>query len=536
MEDFNNRWTVTAAYAVIFIFAALVLLYNLQQRLYWGDEAETANLAVNITKFGLPKSDDGKNTITINGTDADTSDIVWTWRPWLDLYVTAASFAIIGKTTAAGRLPFALFGLASVVFIAVVARGIYKTHAGAILTALFFVTNQAFILHARQCRYYAIVIAAEILLIYGLFLILRGRRGSGQVCTAIALVLQFYCNYIIVIGGILSLGIFTVIMRRRGKAIARPVVIAVSAFLVAALPWLIYARPWGQLGQLADRDPAVKVFNYIQEINFHMFPLVLIFIPMVGYIYRKIHGAKSTANTSAQTDITHDMNLLLLISIPCQLPAAALSPGIFMRYIIVLAPVFCLLQGYIISKYVKPAIVGCALTAVLCLTNYLSYYPAYFMKGFHEPELPLMTLVRDIVSRHTDAIDDTVAFLKKEGQPDESILVKDPEFPLIFYTGMEIIDYRFHHGVFAERLPDWIFPLSISGVLANSAFTIPDEIAQLYDPITITVHNSTRGGNMPEPDKHESLSQSATVNLVIYHKKSKMIRFLPQRHVGQSGQ
>ncbi|MEO5361837.1 MAG: hypothetical protein H7843_15580 [Nitrospirota bacterium] len=519
----NTRKVVTAAYTAIFLFAAFILLYNLQERLYWGDEAETALLAVNITKYGLPKSYDGKNTITLNGTDMDTRNMVWTWRPWLDLYVAAVAFTAVGKTTAAGRLPFALIGLASVAFITYLAGRIYKSHLSAILTALFIVTNQAFVLHARQCRYYSIVIFAEILLIFGLFLILTGRRRSGIVYTAASLVLQFYCNYIIVIGSILSLTIFAIIVQKRNKAIIRPLVISISVFLISALPWLIYAQPWGQFERLARGNAVYKLLNYVEEINFHMFPVVLVLIPIGVYIYRLTCGLRDSADTSKESA---DANLFLVISIACQLPAAIISPGVYMRYIIVLVPVFCLLQGYIISKYARPAIVGYALTAVLCLTNYLSYYPAYFIKGVHQTELPLSTLIRDISSTHSDVLNDIVVFLKKEGLPDESILVKDPEFPLIFYTGMEIIDYRYHPEAFQDRLPDWIFPVSISGVMATSAFNIPDEVMPLYEPVTVTVHNSRRGANMPEPDKHESVSPSAKTDIVVYHKKSRLIRFL----------
>jgi hypothetical protein len=328
---------------------------------------------------------------------------------------------------------------------------------------------------------------------------------------------------------VLSLTIFAIVVRRRRGDIVRPLALSVSAFFISAIPWLVYARPWGQLNSITRENAVEKLFDYLKEINFHIFPFALALIPAGYFIYRRFTRTAPDpgADTSVETIDTRDMNLFLLISIPCHLPAVIVSPGIFMRYIIVLVPVFCLLQAYITIKYARPAIFRYGLVAVLCLTNYLSYYPAYFFRDFHQPELPLFTLVHDISSKYSDALDDVVAFLKKEGAPDESILVKDPEFPLIFYTGMEVIDYNYHTEVFFKgNLPDWIFPVSISGVLPPPPLKIPDEVMSLYEPVTIPVRNSRRGANMPEPDKHISFSPLDKTDIVVYKKKSKLIRFL----------
>jgi hypothetical protein len=87
--------------AVVFFFA----FYNLGGRALWGDEAETATLARNILKFGLPKVDDGVNHISLHGDKYDARDGIWTWSPWLQEYVAAASFAAFGTTTWAARAP-----------------------------------------------------------------------------------------------------------------------------------------------------------------------------------------------------------------------------------------------------------------------------------------------------------------------------------------------------------------------------------------------------------------------------------------------
>ncbi len=95
------------AYGVIISFAAFLLFHNLSDRLLWDDEAETALLAENINKFGVPKSTDGKNSIVLFGYESNEDD-VWIWSPWLDEYITAASFSLFGKSTFSARFPFVL--------------------------------------------------------------------------------------------------------------------------------------------------------------------------------------------------------------------------------------------------------------------------------------------------------------------------------------------------------------------------------------------------------------------------------------------
>src|SRR5580692_6477510 len=116
---------VYLALAAIVFFLAFC---NLDGRPFWGDEAETALLARNVLKFGVPRVDDGVNRILLHGDKFDARDGVWTWSPWLQDYITAGSFAIFGQTTWAGRAPFAFIGCISVVVLGFIAWQIYRSH------------------------------------------------------------------------------------------------------------------------------------------------------------------------------------------------------------------------------------------------------------------------------------------------------------------------------------------------------------------------------------------------------------------------
>src|SRR5437870_7400812 len=102
------NYGLSLAYGAVFAFALFLFFYHLDNRLLWGDEAETALLAKNVLRFGIPKTVDGVNHITELGNFRDeNTGHIWTWTPWLQEYVTAASYLVLGGTTWSSRAPFA---------------------------------------------------------------------------------------------------------------------------------------------------------------------------------------------------------------------------------------------------------------------------------------------------------------------------------------------------------------------------------------------------------------------------------------------
>ncbi len=187
------------AYGLVFLISSFLLFYNLDDRFLWGDEAETALLAVNTTKTGLPKVTDGKNEITLYGLGIDSNeDHIWTHRPFLDQYLTAISFLTFGKNTFAARFPFALIGVITIVLLAAVTYRIYNDHRIALITALLLGSNIVFLLYARNCRYYAIIMFLQVSLFYGYHRLINRQTVSGSILISVTLIGQCYCNYIVI--------------------------------------------------------------------------------------------------------------------------------------------------------------------------------------------------------------------------------------------------------------------------------------------------------------------------------------------------
>src|SRR5436309_2288803 len=124
-----QRPLIAGIYGGILLLGVFVLFYNLDGRLLWGDEAETAVLAKNVVKFRIPKTVDGMNHITLYGGGIDENkDNIWILSPWLQEYVAAVTFKLFGATTWTSRAPFAFIGWLSLVLIAFTAYQIYRDH------------------------------------------------------------------------------------------------------------------------------------------------------------------------------------------------------------------------------------------------------------------------------------------------------------------------------------------------------------------------------------------------------------------------
>ena len=179
--------------AAIVSLAAILLFWGLTAKDLWQDEAATAVLATRMLKFGRPMAYDGVNLLTIDMQDEDDDaslsrrtrdpktaidyfvgqgnfkpDTTWKWQPWGLFAIAAVSIRILGQTTLAARLPFALAGLATVPLLFRLVRRQFGSLPMAALSALLLVCNTYWILHARQCRYYSVS---------SLFLVLTDRKS-----------------------------------------------------------------------------------------------------------------------------------------------------------------------------------------------------------------------------------------------------------------------------------------------------------------------------------------------------------------------
>ncbi len=493
-------------YILIAALAVFSLCWNLGDRLLWGDEAETALLAVNITKYGVPLVDDGRNVISLyDGRDAN-EDGLWVWSPWLDEYLAAASFTLFGKSTVSARLPFVLAALAAVALLALLARRIYGRHDVALASIFLCVTCVPFLLHSRQCRYYAVLMLAQLWLLWGFGRMLAGARASGAAQVALALAIQFYCNYMVLPGNVAALVAVTLLFRRRRPEMQPAIVAAVFGSALLAAPWLLYSSATSQLkGVRWDRFGDNAVY-YLTEINAHLLPLVLLFIPLLPAAARLIQRR----GRSNAKDLSGAMTILLWMVLLFQVVLLSLSPLKYFRYLTPLIPVMALLGAVILMTHLKPLWLGISLVVVAGLSNALSL-------GISHPlGFSYIRYLRSVTAEYTDRFEDTVEYFRSVDSVDQTVMVGDPEFPLIFYTEMRVIDARFLRRL--ERAPDWILPTSPSGVAERAPLQLPPQVRREYDRVRLKVHASRRGGSRPDPDAFVPFTSREMEEITIYRR------------------
>jgi hypothetical protein len=509
---------VRLGYVVVFIFTLFLLFYRLDNRPLWGDEAETALLARNILHFGVPKTIDGINHITLAGNFRDENAAhVWTWSPWLQNYLVAGMYAVFGVSTWTSRVAFAAVGWLSVILLARVAYQIYRDHRVALAAAVLLGTSEIFLLHSRQCRYYSVTVLAGILLVYGAFEILTNRKGaSGIWLLSSAFIVQFYANFLIAIAHLPLLVILSWFARKQTRSLVK-LAIVFGLFVLAALPWIVYAHTWQQSGDLAAGkivslaagDIASRALYYITEWNFHFVPWIFLFLPIFGLIIRADRPQAST------TSCLRPLEQSLSISFGCSFFLFLLTPT-ELRYLLPLLPVACLLVSAWSFRYLRWPKLAVSIVALQSVTNVIAIVSTLGLSREHSWRAPLFQFVEGLNQNYADRFTDVRDFFSREGQPGQSVVVRDPEFPLIFYTGLKIIDARLGRP---EYLPDWILPQSASGTIEQRPMQLPGFVSANYDRILLRVHDSDRMDNLPEPDRYQYLTTPNLVDFPIYRKK-----------------
>jgi len=287
----RDGWVLLAIMAL----GACLLLPNLGNTNLWQDEAETALLARSVLKHGYPLARDGGVLVTQDKGRDSNSDGVWTWHPWLQFYVTAASFSLLGESATSARVPFVLIGLANLLLLHRLVRRLFGDRRVANVACLLLATSIPFLLHVRQARWYALAMFGSTWLIYA-WLKLQARERSAVLQIIAASLLLLHSNYLsfaAVWGGLALHFVHGLACGRPGPDFA-PVFRAGVAVVLCTLPWLIFlsggweegAGDWAYLVRLlAD---GFASFRYPDV----AWLLLLLLVPALLWGIKRLQGLK----------------------------------------------------------------------------------------------------------------------------------------------------------------------------------------------------------------------------------------------------
>jgi hypothetical protein len=440
------------AQVILGSLAALLLLWNLSEKYLWQDEATTAVLAVRMLRFGQPLAYDGVNLITndnffaedIRSIDQRTANpkaavdyyvrrgdfkanTAWTFSPWGQFVVAAAGIRLLGQTTLAARLPFALAGIATVLLLYRFARTHFNSSLIAFLAALLLVLNAYWILHNRQCRYYALT---------SLFLVLTlisyARWQWGGRWGAAVFVIVAWCWFQVDYGTVWPVFgvLFVDALIAQRRTWWRPV--GVGLVLAAAIaPFIFYYELWGRLSvQLRTWND--RFLGNLFNINQYVIPVLILLAVLALLVWRWKNLAGPERRLVA---IGSAIILLLSLWVPTT------APDYYVRYLVAAMSVGSLLTAWVLVRGLGPSrpwLVGLG-AAVLVLTPWLPR-PLHALAPPQDwnttgviVRRELSILVSEVFGHRPDPNRIVAEWLKQNAAPTDEILINYEDVPLMYY-------------------------------------------------------------------------------------------------------
>jgi len=500
--------TANRIYLIIILsIASLLLFYNLDNQYLWQDEAETAVLARNVFKFGLPKAFDGKNTILLMELPDLSNNYfpgwVWMGQPWLGIYVTHLSFRAFGINTFAARLPFALFGLLSIFATYLTAQRLFKDRALSNIAVLLISFSVPFILHARQCRYYSLGILLMVLSLY-LYLDYLEKKKFSELKLLIILFLLINTSISYFLSAITAIIAHLYFSDRRSFLSKRNIIFFLAALSYSAPILYLFKLP-RRLSQFDVEWIFHNIKYYIRSINRYIFPWRAFIVLYLVYAVKKRRRCLPLSDNEKRPV------LLLAFFILSAFPYLIFVNFNTLRYVIHLVPFLFILEAWIFSRLMRrfKYIAVLVVLPLALFTNVLSISKpvASYLSGY----------IYEITHDYDGPEEGIVKFLQKNAKPGD--VVKIPhcaDNATMFYTDLKVNNLPPFDG---RTYPEWIIPRLEWN---RSEFYDSDyykEIKKRYDEITIP-YPDIRWENRPDDmGYHKFKTDTLAPRIKIYRRR-----------------
>ena len=433
----RTNWIYAAALSGMFVVVAYLSVTGLANTYFWDDEAHVAIMANNVLATGHLTAWDGRNLHAYrNGVVLDKN--LRQLGPPLDSLLVAGSFWLFGPSTWAGRLPFVLAGLASLVlFWGIVRHDLGQGRPTCLYAMGVLGLSPVFLLNIRQCRYYALALLFSLLAFYAYRRCLSTARLRHFITLASASALLFYSSFFLAVAFLLALGVVHGVFYRRrfGRKEWGKAALAVVVFAVTTLPALESVLHYPDLGQGEPwlmRRLTLWWWN-MRDLN------LLACLPWtiaVGLFYVLLRYRQHIpAARMAWQWVTFSVAYVTCIAVfspqPTTVPTIA-----DIRYLIIVVPFLAglagLFLGYIHQR--MPVVAG-TLLLVLLTTNVLTLTP--FNRQF---QWLLPAYIGEIHRAYPTSYEAVASFLQRHATQDD-VVFTFPEYthpPLIFYVGERV--------------------------------------------------------------------------------------------------
>jgi hypothetical protein len=517
---------------VILAVAAFLLFFRLDHRPFWQDEAETACLARNVLKYGVPKAFDGVNLISQEEGREFDADYIWRWSPWLQIYLAAGAFKVGGLTTWAGRFPFAAAGLACIWLVYFLIKRRFGDLAWARLAAALLTTSLVFIMFSRQCRYCSLGAFLALASLYAFRGPWQSRFGPAALLV-ISLGSLFYANYLLFLSYAAPFLIAALLVYRRELPVYRTLFLSVL-IVALTLPGLFLFRLQQQSGMLNFTLVPRYLELYFADLFQFMVPLPVV----LGLLWRWRGAALCREGLPGDPEEKFVMFLSLIIL--GNIAIIALVPQRQHRYLLHLYPLCAMLLGWaVIRVYRYQKFSGVLLGLLLLFTNWLHLVPMDWLgianrpprTDFHMltyPNLPLKLYLTELFSSYPDVNQSLIRFFQREGRPGETILVTYGDLPLQFYTPFKVVGGLQWRQTPPGDLPPWVVKRCDTRLNREKLLSRSEELILHYPRLfqdyqaIVLPYPDELFGNRADPYYHHFVPPAEPfTRLVVYRKRAK---------------
>lgn len=520
----NSRVTESVIIS-LFVLASVLIFTNLGSVYLWEDEAETVLVAKTIWTDGIPKITDGVNYFyQEQGKRVGYGD-VWAWTPWLQFYIAAISFQLLGTSEWSLRLPFAIAGFVAFIVFYRFSKQIFGP-ATALLSSSFLVLNVPFLLYVRQCRYYSFVILGTVWAVNALKFMTEKPKPIFGFSLFWALFVIFHSNYLIWFAMVFSILAFAFLPFQVHSR--RAILITLTSSFVINLPWFLLFKPLHE--KIRDFDPEIfleTIIFYIEGLNHYVIPFFLLLLIPLALNFLSKKGNELNLFESQKTWIRFFI-LLILFTVFFSL----FGPARVFRYLVGIIPICYLLLSVLIMKlWRRSKLLVCFIVPICIFSNLFNvffYQPISSLVPLLSRHLkgkigsPIFSYVQELTNPPQGTIRKIADYLRLHSSPKDLVFATYGDLPLIFYTKLRVIGGLSFQGLEKANEADWVVTrkVLVSDQDARAMVYLIDHLPwERYEKIDLG-QTDFPWDNIPEPSAHQfkSLNFHPDWQIQIYRK------------------
>ena len=490
------HWPVVA----VAVLSAVFIFTNLGTDYLWEDEGDTAALAVNILKLGVPKAWDGQAFLDSDHGARLNRDLVMVTHPWVQYYLAAGSFLIFGQNTFAARFPFAVASWLSVLGVYFFLWRLTRNRLAAFSAAALLTLSVQFLLYARQCRYCALSLLLVVWL-FSAFFKMKSARACVSFVLAAAFLFHTHPYGIAPAAALCGLSLFY----RPFAEQRRWVWFAAPATALVTLPWLALSS-LSSSGSELNTTAAQSIGEFVERcvqagIEFtSVTPFIGSAILLLATFCWMRIKRKAPQASEISSGTPEDLPPLLTTNETSLVVSAFATAALYglatsitqssdslwlagMRYASAVIPLAAMVAGVVIAKVSRgkmvlwlALMVIFAFTKLAQLTPWVAWNPTGFVRlgkysvGAHVPSnvvdrfvgSGLWMYIRDLGRENPGTVEKTCKFLQENAKPGDIAIINYGMEPTYFYTRLpQAMGILQGYPVFQRArelgLPDFVF-------------------------------------------------------------------------------